>query len=67
MKEGIEWSQKALQRETSNFQGMQSRCHLYIGIGHSILATSTIVKMDKTYHTKTALECFQKYAQLGIK
>ncbi|XP_033190579.1 tetratricopeptide repeat protein 7B isoform X1 [Bombus vosnesenskii] len=63
IKEGIEWSQKALQRETSNSQGMQSRCHLYIGIGHSILATNTIVKMDKTYHTKTALECFQKAQQ----
>ncbi|KAF3419860.1 hypothetical protein E2986_08195 [Frieseomelitta varia] len=63
VKEGIEWSQKALQRETSNSQGMQSRCHLYIGIGHSILATNTIVKMDKTYHTKTALECFQKAQQ----
>ncbi|OAD59814.1 Tetratricopeptide repeat protein 7B [Eufriesea mexicana] len=63
IKEGIEWSQKALQRETSNSQGMQSRCHLYIGIGHSILAANTIVKMDKTYHTKTALECFQKAQQ----
>ncbi|XP_017880228.1 tetratricopeptide repeat protein 7B isoform X2 [Ceratina calcarata] len=63
IKEGIEWSQKALQRETSNSQGLQSRCHLYIGIGHSILAANTIVKMDKTYHTKTALECFQKAQQ----
>ncbi|XP_029049892.1 tetratricopeptide repeat protein 7B isoform X2 [Osmia bicornis bicornis] len=63
VREGIEWSQKALQRETKNSQGMQSRCHLYIGIGHSILATNTIVKMDKTYHTKTALECFQKAQQ----
>ncbi|CAL7951682.1 unnamed protein product [Xylocopa violacea] len=63
IKEGIEWSQKALQRETSNSQGMQSRCHLYIGIGHSILAANTIVKMDKTYHTKAALECFQKAQQ----
>ncbi|XP_076241565.1 tetratricopeptide repeat domain 7 isoform X2 [Calliopsis andreniformis] len=61
--EGIEWSQKALQRETTNSQGMQSRCHLYIGIGHSILSANTIVKLDKTYHTKTALECFQKAQQ----
>ncbi|XP_017787573.1 PREDICTED: tetratricopeptide repeat protein 7B isoform X2 [Habropoda laboriosa] len=63
IKKGIEWSQNALQRETTNSQGMQSRCHLYIGIGHSILAANTIVKMDKTYHTKTALECFQKAQQ----
>ncbi|XP_043249151.1 tetratricopeptide repeat protein 7B [Colletes gigas] len=63
IKEGIEWSQKALQRETSNSQGMQSRCHLYIGIGHSIFSVNTIVKLDKNYHTKTALECFQKAQQ----
>ncbi|XP_031826819.1 tetratricopeptide repeat domain 7 isoform X2 [Nomia melanderi] len=63
IKEGIEWSQKALQRETASSQGMQSRCHLYIGIGHSILSANTIVKLDKTNHTKTALECFQKAQQ----
>ncbi|XP_078050609.1 tetratricopeptide repeat domain 7 [Augochlora pura] len=63
IKEGIEWSQKALQRETASSQGMQSRCHLYIGIGNSILSANTIVKLDKTYHTKTALECFQKAQQ----
>ncbi|XP_054001797.1 tetratricopeptide repeat protein 7B [Hylaeus anthracinus] len=63
VKEGIEWSQKALQRETASSQGMQSRCHLYIGIGHSILSANTIVKLDKNYHTKTALECFQKAQQ----
>lgn len=59
--EGIEWSQKALQRETASSQGMQSRCHLYIGIGHSMLSTNTIVKQDKVHHTNTALDCFQKY------
>ncbi|XP_033338509.1 tetratricopeptide repeat domain 7 isoform X2 [Megalopta genalis] len=63
IKEGIEWSQKALKRETASSQGMQSRCHLYIGIGHSVLSANTIVKLDKTYHTKTALECFQKAQQ----
>lgn len=59
--EGIEWSQKALQRETASPQGMQSRCHLYIGIGHSMLSANTIVKQDKVHHTNTALDCFQKY------
>ncbi|XP_076663255.1 tetratricopeptide repeat domain 7 isoform X2 [Andrena cerasifolii] len=63
VKEGIEWSQKAQQRETANSQGMQSRCHLYIGIGHSILSANTVVKLDKTYHTEAALECFQKAQQ----
>ncbi|XP_014479484.1 PREDICTED: tetratricopeptide repeat protein 7B isoform X2 [Dinoponera quadriceps] len=61
--EGIEWSQKALQRETANPQGMQSRCHLYIGIGHSMLSANTIVKQDKVHHTNTALDCFQKAQQ----
>lgn len=45
----------------ANPQGMQSRCHLYIGIGHSILATNTTVQQDKNHHTNAALECFQKY------
>ncbi|XP_012534087.1 tetratricopeptide repeat protein 7B isoform X4 [Monomorium pharaonis] len=61
--EGIEWSQKALQREMASPQGMQSRCHLYIGIGHSMLSTNTIVKQDKVHHTNTALDCFQKAQQ----
>ncbi|XP_011170761.1 tetratricopeptide repeat protein 7B isoform X4 [Solenopsis invicta] len=61
--EGIEWSQKALQREMASPQGMQSRCHLYIGIGHSMRSTNTIVKQDKVHHTNTALDCFQKAQQ----
>ncbi|XP_011646054.2 tetratricopeptide repeat protein 7B [Pogonomyrmex barbatus] len=61
--EGIEWSQKALQREMANPQGMQSRCHLYIGIGHSMLSANTIVKQDKVHHTNTALDFFQKAQQ----
>ncbi|KAH0945183.1 hypothetical protein HN011_004668 [Eciton burchellii] len=63
IKEGIEWSQKALQRETANPQGLQSRCHLYIGIGHSMLSANTIVKQDKMNHTNIALDCFQKAQQ----
>ncbi|XP_018057032.1 PREDICTED: tetratricopeptide repeat protein 7B isoform X4 [Atta colombica] len=61
--EGIEWSQKALQREMASPQGMQSRCHLYIGIGHSMLSMNTIVKQDKVSHTNTAMDCFQKAQQ----
>ncbi|XP_071628890.1 tetratricopeptide repeat protein 7B isoform X3 [Temnothorax longispinosus] len=61
--EGVEWSQKALQREMASPQGMQSRCHLYIGIGHSTLSTNTIVKQDKVNHTNAALDCFQKAQQ----
>ncbi|XP_012272364.1 tetratricopeptide repeat protein 7B [Orussus abietinus] len=63
IQEGIDWSQKALQREMANPQGLQSRCHLYIGIGHSILSTTIMLKQDKVTHTNTALECFQKAQQ----
>ncbi|XP_043275084.1 tetratricopeptide repeat protein 7B isoform X2 [Venturia canescens] len=63
IKEGVEWSQKALQRETSSPQGLQSRCHLYIGIGNSILSSNTILKQDKVHHTTTALDCFHKAQQ----
>lgn len=59
--EGIEWSQKALQRETASPQGMQSRCHLYIGIGQSILSANTTIKLDKIKYTDAAMDCFQKY------
>lgn len=61
--EGIDWSHKALQRETASPQGMQSRCHLYIGIGHSILSANTTIKQDKLQYTDTAMDCFQKAQQ----
>ncbi|KAF7408227.1 hypothetical protein HZH68_003074 [Vespula germanica] len=61
--EGIEWSQKALQRETASPQGMQSRCHLYIGIGQSILSANTTIKLDKIKYTDAAMDCFQKAQQ----
>ncbi|XP_011309918.1 tetratricopeptide repeat protein 7B [Fopius arisanus] len=63
IKDGIEWSQKALQREISNPQGLQSRCHLYIGIGHSITSANTAIKQDKVHHTTLALEYFHKAQQ----
>lgn len=60
IKEGIDWSQKALQRETANPQGLQSRCQLYIGIGNSIYSVNTTIKQDKQHHTNLALEYFHK-------
>ncbi|XP_008208439.1 tetratricopeptide repeat protein 7B isoform X1 [Nasonia vitripennis] len=61
--EGIEWSQKALQREMANPQGLQSRCHLYIGIGNSTVCANTIVKQDKVHHSSQAFESFSKAQQ----
>ncbi|XP_034940307.1 tetratricopeptide repeat protein 7B [Chelonus insularis] len=63
VKEGIEWSQKALQREMNNPQGLMSRCHLYIGIGNSIMAGNTFVRQDKMQYTTSALESFHKAQQ----
>ncbi|KAK0159729.1 hypothetical protein PV327_010814 [Microctonus hyperodae] len=63
IKEGIEWSQKALQRETASPQGLQSRCHLYIGIGNSIMAANTNIKQDKINYTTTAFDFFHKAQQ----
>ncbi|XP_014219287.1 tetratricopeptide repeat protein 7B [Copidosoma floridanum] len=60
---GIEWSQKALQREMASPQGLQSRCHLNIGIGNSILSAKTIVKKDKIEHSHAAFDSFSKAQQ----
>ena len=60
IEEGIEWSQKALQRELTNPQGFQARCHLYIGIGNSILSANTIVKQDKKLYSMSAFDNFNK-------
>ena len=36
---GIEWAEKALEREEEYPQDLKARCHLYIGIGHYLKAT----------------------------
>ena len=64
VEEGIKWSQQALQKDSTNTQGLQSRCHLYIGIGHSILAANTVIRQDKSYHTSIAFDCFHKAQQI---
>lgn len=63
VQEGIDWSHKALLKEAASPQGLQSRCHLYIGIGHSMLSSTTNIKQDKLHHTNAALDCFHKAQQ----
>ncbi|KAF7989409.1 hypothetical protein HCN44_008083 [Aphidius gifuensis] len=63
IKEGIDWSHMALQRETTNQQGLLSRCQLYIGIGNSIYSSNTTIKQDKLHHSNIALEYFHKAQQ----
>lgn len=58
---GIEWAKKAVSRENNNPSGLISRCHLYVGIGNSILARSCMVKADKATHSTQALEAFHKF------
>ncbi|KAG8035973.1 hypothetical protein G9C98_003100 [Cotesia typhae] len=60
---GIEWAKKAVSRENNNPSGLISRCHLYVGIGNSILARSYMVKADKATHSTQALEAFHKAQQ----
>ncbi|XP_014297851.1 tetratricopeptide repeat protein 7B [Microplitis demolitor] len=60
---GIEWAKKAVTRENNNPSGLISRCHLYVGIGNSILARSCMVKVDKAAHSTQALEAFHKAQQ----
>lgn len=62
--EGIKWSQQALQRDSANTQGLHSRCHLYVGIGHSIVAANTFIRQDKSQHTTIAFDSFQKAQQI---
>lgn len=64
IEKGIKWSQQALHRDSGNTQGLLSRCHLYIGIGHSIMAVNTTVKQDKAHHVTVAFDSFHKAQQI---
>ncbi|KAJ8670137.1 hypothetical protein QAD02_001396 [Eretmocerus hayati] len=63
IQQGIDWSQTALQRETANSQGLLSRCHLYIGLGYSILCSRATIKEDKKEYTSLVLEHYSKAQQ----
>lgn len=59
--EGLEWSAQALAREVASPQALQSRCHLYLGIGYNLQATNMHLKQERQILVNSALESFQKY------
>ncbi|KAL7301291.1 hypothetical protein TKK_0006030 [Trichogramma kaykai] len=61
--EGIEWSQSALSRETTNPQGLVARCHLFIGIGYSLRCANTNLKQEKAQYSQSAFDAFNKAQQ----
>ncbi|XP_063224947.1 tetratricopeptide repeat protein 7B [Bacillus rossius redtenbacheri] len=61
--EGLEWSKKGLTRDTASPQGLQSRCHLHVGIGHYLQATSVHLKQERHQLIAAALDTFHKAAQ----
>ncbi|XP_054272006.1 tetratricopeptide repeat protein 7B isoform X2 [Macrosteles quadrilineatus] len=63
MSEGMQWSQKALARQTSHPQNLLSRCHLYIGIGAHYAAVLSHLKQEKQRLHALAHDSFLKSQQ----
>lgn len=60
MTEGSEWSQKALERELTRPQHLESRCYLYLGIGYSLQAADTHLRKEKEELNSKALQSFSR-------
>ncbi|CAG2056515.1 unnamed protein product [Timema podura] len=58
LSEGVEWSKKALARDTALQQGLQSRSHLHIGIGYHLQSLNMHLKQEKQQLTANALDSF---------
>ncbi|KAJ4428146.1 hypothetical protein ANN_24160 [Periplaneta americana] len=58
--EGLEWSNKALNREISSPQSLLSRCHLYLGIGYNLQAAANHLKQEKQHLVNSAFDAFHK-------
>ncbi|XP_069687732.1 tetratricopeptide repeat protein 7B-like isoform X2 [Periplaneta americana] len=61
--EGLEWSNKALNREISSPQSLLSRCHLYLGIGYNLQAAANHLKQEKQHLVNSAFDAFHKAQQ----
>jgi len=57
--EGIEWAEKALEREEEYPQDLKARCHLYIGIGHYLKATEVETRESRQKYSHSALQHLQ--------
>lgn len=62
VKEGLEWSQRALQCETKALR--RSRAQLYVGIGYQQIAASLNLRSQKEPYIKLAFDALEKAVQL---
>nr|CAD7406233.1 unnamed protein product [Timema cristinae] len=63
LSEGVEWSKKALARDTASQQGLQSRSHLHIGVGYHLQSLNMHLKQEKQQLTANTLDSFHKAQQ----
>lgn len=62
IKEGLDWAQQALSKDTKCLR--PSRAQLYVGIGFQQIASSTNLKSQKEHYGKLALDALEKAVQL---
>ncbi|KAM7354220.1 tetratricopeptide repeat domain 7 isoform 2-T2 [Cochliomyia hominivorax] len=62
IKEGLDFSHKALERETKGPR--PSRSQLYVGIGYQQLAIQSMLKVEREKYNKLALEALEKAVQI---
>uniref|UniRef100_A0A1B0F9M9 Tetratricopeptide repeat protein 7 N-terminal domain-containing protein n=2 Tax=Glossina TaxID=44049 RepID=A0A1B0F9M9_GLOMM len=62
IKEGLEYAQLAMKRESKNIRNTRSQ--LYVGIGYQQLAIQSILKAERENYNKLALDALEKSAQL---
>uniref|UniRef100_A0A1A9WKS4 Tetratricopeptide repeat protein 7 N-terminal domain-containing protein n=1 Tax=Glossina brevipalpis TaxID=37001 RepID=A0A1A9WKS4_9MUSC len=62
VKEGLEYAQLAMKRESKNIRNTRSQ--LYVGIGYQQLAIQSILKAERENYNKLALDALEKSAQL---
>lgn len=61
VKEGLDWSQRALQCQTNGSR--RSRAQLYVGIGYQQIAASLNLRSQKEPYIKLAFEALEKAVQ----
>ncbi|XP_065356629.1 tetratricopeptide repeat protein 7B [Calliphora vicina] len=61
IKEGLDFAQQALKRETKGLR--PSRCQLYVGIGYQQLAIQSMLKTERENYHKLALDALEKAVQ----
>lgn len=62
VKDGLDWAQQALHKDTKGLR--PSRAQLYVGIGYLQVASSTTLKSRRENYCKLAVEALEKAVQL---